>query len=53
MPARVTIYDLSGDKPVALERYSVDAKEIVRGDPKRYSFKLPAAEKTDAAKLQK
>lgn len=41
MPAKVTVYDLSGDEPAALQRYAVVAKEMVASDSKRYSLSLP------------
>lgn len=38
MPARKTVYDHSGDEPVAFERYAVVADELVAVEPDRYSF---------------
>lgn len=45
MPQVRVVYDLSGKEPKALERFSVDADEMVRTDPDRYSFDLPSKEK--------
>lgn len=53
MPAKKTVYDLSGDEPKALERYSIVADELVASDPARYSFephKSKPAEKPAAPK---
>lgn len=50
MPAKVTIWDISGAEPVAIERRAVDAREIIKSDPKRYVRELPekTAPKKDA-----
>lgn len=41
MPATVTFYDISGTEPVVIERRAVDAREILKSDPKRYVRELP------------
>ncbi len=42
MPQMRVVYDLSGDEPKPLERFTVDADELVRSDPDRYSFEADA-----------
>ncbi len=52
MPVKRVVYDLSGEEPVALERFAVVAKELVAVDPKRFAFEIPT-KKPKAAEEKK
>lgn len=38
---KVLVYDLSGDEPVELMMFAVDARDAVRNDPARYTLAKP------------
>ncbi|MFG1247269.1 hypothetical protein [Xanthobacter flavus] len=49
MPERVTIFDLETGAPT--DTFAVDAMEIVKSDPKRFAYKLPADWSPKAAEV--